>query len=931
MIDKLASEGENLHFMPRLVLRSFLAASMVGLWATQAAATITFNRSTLSQQFGSDGPQIIHLADVTGDNLDDLLAVDRGADRLLIYRNQGGRFDGADEIATGAGPVAVSTGDFDQDGNLDIITVNNVAGTVSVFLGDDQGLFTEPRRDVNVASDLRGVAVFDFNDDSNDDAVVLSGSRIYALQSSESGSLSLVSADGNRTRSGNGSSFAITFGEFDDNGSIDVAVTNRDDGQVSILLSNEDGTFINGPLLQAGLEPAGIAAGDANGDSNIDLLVVDASDSLDSFGQEVYLFRGNQDAEGSFQDGEPVTNGGEDALAVATFDVDDDGKLDVVSSDPTEGQPLGVLCQESSRCNVIGGAPLEAGIWRQPSFDPTLLLSGTGQIAVATGRVNDDNLDDIVSVGADLATIGVFLNASTEGSTPAPTPGDGTATPTPTGPTATPTQTFTPSPTRTPTPIPTVPLGDCRILLTSSVPTDVNPVAIATSDFDLDGRRDIAVADFSANRVLVYFGGVGDGSSNESDSCRTLDLARGPRIANISGPVDLVAADFDRDSRPDLAVIGADGLSTLFGPGSRGNFTQSAPIPAGTQPSELAVEDFNRDGVPDVVVSDATGTNVTFFLGVADREFPFDETPCPFNIRKRSNGIVATDLNRDARSDFAIVSQQTNDISVFLRDPEEAVDCDAIGDAFNALAPLSLSGSPRGLVARIFDLNDAVPDLAVGVASTTGPGQVRLHIGQTSGVNGVRYDFGTPLSDGGDPLSGPLTLATGDINRDARLDLVVLDSNGGDDIVVYQGLSEGGFGAPLVPISSGEGVAQALEVVDLDGDGRDDILVANNTGHLQLYLSGDPPATPTPASTSTPTPVLSPTPTSTGVPTITMTPTRTRRPTETPSPIPTSTKRGLITLGSSGCAIASAGSSAGDVWLPWLLLAGLVIARRRSR
>lgn len=934
MIDKLASEGENLHFMPRLVLRSFLAASMVGLWATQAAATITFNRSTLSQQFGNSGPQIIHLADVTGDNLDDLLAVDRGADRLLIYRNQGGRFDGADEIATGAGPVAVSTGDFDQDGNLDIITVNSVAGTVSVFLGDDQGLFTEPRRDVSVASDLRGVAVFDFNDDSNDDAVVLSGSRIYALQSSESGSLSLVSADGNRTRSGNGSSFAITFGEFDDNGSIDVAVTNRDDSQVSILLSNDDGTFRNGPLLNAGLEPAGIAAGDADGDSNTDLLVVDASEDLFSSGLEVYFFKGSGDGEGNFEDGETATSGDE-ALAIAIFDVDDDGKLDLVTTNPLESgsPPMNVLCQPSGRCNTIDGIPLEAGIWRPGAFDGNLSISGTGQVAVATGRLNDDNLDDIVSVGSDLATIGVFINASTEGSTPPPTT-PGTATPTPTGPTATPTQTFTPSPTRTPTPIPTVPLGDCRILLSSSVPTDVNPVAIATSDFDLDGRRDIAIADFSANRVVVYFGGSGDGSTSESDTCRTLDLARGPRIANISGPVDLVAADFDRDSRPDLAVIGADGLSTLFGSGSRGNFTQSAPIPAGTQPSELAVEDFNRDGVPDVVVSDATGTNVTFFLGVADREFPFDETPCPFNIRKRSNGIVATDLNRDARSDFAIFSQQTNDISVFLRDPAEAVDCGAIGDAFNALAPLTLSGSPRGLVARVFDLNDAVPDLAVGVASTTGPGQVRLHIGQTSGVNGVRYDFGTPLSDGGDPLTGPLTLATGDINRDARLDLVVLDSNGGDDIVVYQGLSEGGFGAPLVPISSGGGIAQALEVVDVDGDGRDDILVAakdGNNGYLQLYLSGDPPATPTPAPTSTPTPVLSPTPTSTGVPTITMTPTRTRRPTETPSPVPTSTKRGLVTLGSSGCTIAPAGGSAGDAWLPLVLLAGLVIARRRSR
>lgn len=929
MIDKPARGSEKQRLMPRLGLRPFLAAAVIGLWAAPATATVSFSASTFTQQLGSGGSQVIHLADVTGDRLDDLLTVDRGSDRLTIYRNQGGSFAAGDELTTDSGPVAVATGDFDRDGQVDIITVNEVGGSVSVFLGDAGGNFTEARRDTAVAGDLRGVAVFDFNDDANDDAVVLSGSRIYSLRSNGDGNLTLLSADGVRTRSSNGSSFAIAAGEIDDNGSIDVVVTNRDDAQLAVFLSNEDGTFTFSPegLLNVGAEVTGIVVGDADDDAVSDLIAVDPAAQIFD---ELRLFLG-QDGDGVFDSPVSVT-ANEQPFAIAPLDVDNDGSLDLVVTTQT-ASAMTLLCQPSSICNLqFEGEPLEAGIWRQGRFEPELTFSGQGQVAVTTGRINADDLDDIVALADDRRTIGVFLNTSTAGNTPAPTTASGTATPTPTGPTATPTATSTPSPTRTPTAIPTIPLGRCDIRLTSSVPTSVDPVAIATSDFDLDGRRDLAVADRAGNRVIVYYGAAGSGNTTDSDSCPKLDLTRGPAVRNIAAPVDLVAADFDRDSRPDLAVIGSDGLTTLFGPGSRGTFVQSAPIAAGAQPNEIVTEDFNRDGVPDVAVADAGGTSVQFFLGVADREFPFDGENCPFEIRKRARGLLAADLNRDSRADFAIISDQTNDISVFLRDAADDVDCGGIGNAFNALAPLSLSGNPRGLVARVFDLADAVPDLVVGVASTTVAGQVRLYVGQASGSTGVRYSAGTALADGGDPLSGPLTLASGDINRDARRDLVVLDTDGGADIIVYLGLAEGGFGVPLIPSSSGAGDARTLEVVDFDGDGRDDILVANASGDLTFMLSSDPPATPTPAPTFSPTRVLTSTPTLSPAPTITETTTRTRRPTETPTPIPTSTKRGVITLSGGTCAIApdAARDFRGGAW-PLAALLGILVARRRSR
>jgi len=935
VIDKDARQSKNPTFMRRFGLRSVLPVLLVGMLATRALALTSFSGRTFVQQLSSDGPQVIALADVDSDGLDDLLAVDRDGDRLIIFLNQGGgQFDGGTVLTTGAGPVAVATGDFNDDSELDIITVNSVDGTVSVFLADEEGGgFNQGARiDTNVGAALRGIAVADFNDDDIDDIAVLSSDSVYPMRSTENGSFARFAPASFRTRSSNASSFAIVAANIDAGSSPDLVISNRDDAQLVVFLGNGPGTFVfsEGGFLNVGAEATGVVVADVDRDNDNDIIAVDARAQLFD---EVRLFL-NQNRTSTFTGPESVTSG-ENPFAITTLDVDNDGRVDLAVT-TRDNAPISILCQPSSICNLqFDGEQLEAGIWRQARFEPGLSM-GQGQVAIVSGSLNDDSLDDIVAVGSDLRTIGVFLNTSTAGATPGPTQPGGTPTqtPTPTGPTATPTATSTPVPTATPTPIPTVPLGGCEVTLSGALPTAVDPIAFAVADFDLDGLRDLAVADRAGNRVIVYFGSLTGGGPN--NSCSRLGLTRGPTIAGISAPVDLAVADFDRDSRPDLVVVGADGLTTLFGPGNRTSaFVIGPTLAAGTQPAQLAVQDFNRDGVPDVAVADAAGTNVTFFLGVPGRDNPFSGQGCAINLRKRANRIIAGDFNRDARADFAIASAQTNDISVFLRSTD-VLTCGTIANAFSAIAPISLSGPPRGLRAGVFDLADAVPDLLVASMSPEGLGQLRPYLGQQLGT-GVRYLSTALLNDGGNTLGGPIDIAVGDLNRDARADLVVLDADRSDNVVVYLGQGSGGFGAPLVPLSTLAGApqtrsAQSLAVVDIDGDARDDIIVGHSDGVLALFLSGDPPATPTPANTSTATstvPFMSPTPTNTPVPTITLTPTVTRRPTETPTLIPTATPRGVISLNGSGCHLAASGDSGAEG--TWLLLGLAVMSALRKR
>lgn len=923
--------------MFRVGLRPLLVAAVFGTLAAQAAATTSFTVSTFDQPVGSDAPQVLHLADVNDDGFDDLMAVDFNGDRVAVYLNDeeggfdAGGFGNPDFLDTPAGTIAVATGNFDPGGDLDLITVNSVAGSISVFLGDGSGTFDgNLRRDTAVAANVRAIAVGDFNDDSIDDVAVLTPDRVYFMRSTSDGSFARFTPDNQRSRGS--SSFAITSASIDGGSSTDLVVSNRSDSQLAVFFSNDDGTFTfsSGGLLNVGAEVTGVVAVDADGDDDVDLVAVDPAAQIFD---EVRIFI-NDDGEGGFSEAQSVT-ANEEPFAIASLDVDGNGTVDLAVTTLT-ANPISLLCQPSTICNLsFEGEPLEGGIWRQGRFEPGLSM-GQGQVAVVTGTLNEDALDDIIALGADLETIAVFLNTST-GGTPGPTTPAGNSTPTftPTGPTATPTPTPTPQPTATPTAVPTIPLGGCVLELAASAPANVVPSAMATADFDLDGDNDLAVADGDNDRILVYLTSAGTGTTTATE-CSKIALSRAPTIRNIDAPRHLVAADFDRDSRPDLAVLGAEGVTVLFGSRTTAGGFELAedfiPIDAGSDPARLAVADFNRDGAPDLLVSDAGGTSLHMLFGVPGRDDPFDGESCPIAVRKRSGRLVAADLNRDSRPDFAFTSDQSRDISVFLRDPAEDVDCLDVAAAFDALAPIDVGAEPRGLVADGFDLADAVPDLVVARAPSGAAGDVRFHLGQaaTSG-NGVRYGSATTLADGGNPLLSPVDIAAGDINRDARLDLVVLDADTAENLVVYLGGSDGRFGAPLIgeTTSSTGSIGVALAVADMDSDRRADILVAHADGTVAFFLSSDPPATPTPAPTATPTPIVSRSPTQTLTPTITMTPTRTVRATVTQTPVPTETERGVIRLNGSTCAIATGAGAGSAAWL--VGGAALLVACRRRR
>ncbi len=122
------------------------------------------------------------------------------------------------------------------------------------------------------------------------------------------------------------------------------------------------------------------------------------------------------------------------------------------------------------------------------------------------------------------------------------------------------------------------------------------PVAVATADFNGDGRLDLAVttSDQTSSSIAILPGN-GDGTFQSALATPTSE-----------GATFLIARDLDGDGKPDLAVAHCCGpasdMTILRGNGD-GTFQPEVHFAGGDSPNTIAVADFTGDGKPDMAVT----------------------------------------------------------------------------------------------------------------------------------------------------------------------------------------------------------------------------------------------------------------------------------------------------------------------------------------
>jgi hypothetical protein len=223
------------------------------------------------------------------------------------------------DYPAGAAPSGVATGDFNHDGKPDLAVSDRYEGTVSVLLGNGDGTFQAAvsYQVGPLGAFPQAVTVGDFNQDGNLDLAVVEISTLTVL---------LGHGDGTFGTAANFSCvacFGVATADFNGDGILDVATAGGDvnSGCLEIFLGNGDGTFKPGVLYPVQADPLAIAVGDFNGDHKVDVVVGNIlSDSIS-------VLIGNGD--GTFQSAVNYSLGGDSVEGIVVGDFNDDQKLDI--------------------------------------------------------------------------------------------------------------------------------------------------------------------------------------------------------------------------------------------------------------------------------------------------------------------------------------------------------------------------------------------------------------------------------------------------------------------------------------------------------------------------------------------------------------------------------------------------------------------------
>jgi len=330
-----------------------------------------------------DRPRGVRLADMDADGDLDVVTSNTISDDVTVLLNDGTGVFGAPMIFEsstgydGTDPRALSVGDVNGDGVLDVVVSNQDTADITVVAGLGTGALA-PAQTVTISVDPRGIAVGDVTGDGRLDWMATQYSTSAVRRATQGVSGQFFTANYSGPTSG---LWGLSLGDIDGDADLDYVTAGYFDDIVQGLNTGGGGFSYGAYVGGVTANPVDLELHDVTGDGLLD--IVAASTTSD----EIRVYTGN--GAGSFAAPSSFTTAqstsGQSPWSVAVADVTGDGLMDVMTAN-----------RDSNDVSLLTNAG--GGIYMPPIIIPATFFAGVAETSsVRLGDFDGDGELDLAT------------------------------------------------------------------------------------------------------------------------------------------------------------------------------------------------------------------------------------------------------------------------------------------------------------------------------------------------------------------------------------------------------------------------------------------------------------------------------------------------------------------------------------------------------
>lgn len=852
-----------------------LAINVNGLTAFSRNAFIpTFaNPGTISTNSFTAIPNVANtafwsssaIADLNNDGKTDLITCN--SSNLNIYQNVGNNNNlGSSSftlVATlfNSNAYHVITADVDGDGRLDIVCSNPNSNSFSYILNlinpnttaITNSMFSGTYLYPTSGSSGNKIAAADIDGDGKVDLAITNFSTNNISIMRNTGFPGNPSFSTPITFNAGNSPYGIAMGDIEGDGKVDIVCTNLGSGGVNGLsvfrnVSSSGNINLNTQVnFTTGSSPIAVELADIDGDAKPDMTVINQSSNSISVLRNTSVFGSITSGSFSAKTDFALANSSS-ATDMQSAELNGDGKLDLVVT--CGGNSLFAVFQNNATSGIINSSSLSARV--------DYSTSGNSFSSVAIGDLDNDNRADLVFNNDNNAgmllyknTISIFtplaLNSSIYGAgatiaipfniTLPVNPGNifTAQLSDSSGSFASPVSLGSFIGTNAGTINGIIPAGttignNFRVRLVSSFPSYTSSTSDAFRVIKLPSISNISPSmanigtnitingnNFSTipNENIVYFGPVRANVVSATPTTLTVVVPIGATMAPVSVSLLSFTAVSSQVFSP--TYIGGGLINTS-------SFATAVNFTTNTFPAGLDIADIDLDGKADIIIANSSSSSIsahrnissTGIINTSSLATRFSYTHLLGSIQN-----VLADIDGDGLKDLIVANNSSSNISVSRNSGQSG---NFNTSTFNTRFDFPATNTTQYIATADLDLDGKLDIGTVSSSSNV------INIYRNTSVRGIinTNSLATKIDISTGTNSAPNSIAFGDIDNDGLADMIVVNGTSANLLVYRNNSTSGNINFATAASFSVGSSPRSLKLVDLNADGKLDIVVTNS-------------------------------------------------------------------------------------------------------